>query len=282
MRTILITVLFSIITLFSCDKSNDVGNDPVRNDIGYLLSRWIEGRDTISFQYDNNNRLAGLVNVSNTFNYRGIYENFQYNSRGELESYKYTFSGSSSILSNVHNFLYQNDTIIKTSVNLNASYGDATKFVLSNDRIIETRLGAVSNGIILHSGFWDTTQYSYLGENIIKCSYRFLTNTYQPVDTFLYHNNFYNPYMLLEKHIWSLVAGPGKGVAFGESKNIPSTVTRATYNVVGTTLLSSGFFSSKVTAVESAKENSLLPKVIKFLEDDGSESIVQYFYKKQK
>jgi len=279
MRTIVTITLFLAITLNACRKKNDVGDNPLRNNIGYLLNQIIEGKDTITFQYDNSNKLAGLIHAGTSFNYHGIYQFFKYNSTGELVSFMYTYRGSDT-LSNSHNFSYQGDTIIETSINLNASYGDAIKFFLLNDRIIGTQTGAISNGFL--TGFRDTTHYLYQGDNLIKCVSPFLTSTFQPVDSFLYANSFYNPYSLLQKHVWSLITGPGRGLAYAESKNIPSIMIYAHYNVIGTTLISSGFSSVKVTSIESASENNLLPKVIKYLAADGSQAISQYFYQKQK
>jgi hypothetical protein len=91
----------------------------------------------------------------------------------------------------------------------------------------------------------------------------------------------YNPHLLLGKHVWSLLIGPGRALVEGESKNIPSDRTFATY-YAGTTRMDSGFSSFQMTTAENFKENPMLPKVIKYLKNDGTEMTTQYFYQRQK
>jgi hypothetical protein len=282
MRTIFATLILATIIFSACNKDDNVGNNPFRNDIGYLLKEVIGGKDTTHFQYDNNNRLTKLLYSNGTFNYRGIFESFQYNSKGEIVSTKYTYTGSTSH-SVIINFSYRNDTIIKTNFREPYNgFGDVSKFILSNDRIVEAQLGGIANGTILSSGHWDTLHYFYQDDNLIKCSFPFLTSTYQPIDTFLYNKNFYNPHLLLGKHKWSLLQEFGRGLAFAESKNIPSTITISNYSFAAGTLMSSGFFSYKMIAVEGSQENPLLPKSVKYLADDGAEITTRYFYQRQK
>lgn len=281
MRTNLSAFIILITISTACKKEDDAGNNPVRNEIGYLLSKVIIDKDTTRFQYDNNNRVTGITHISNSTNYVGTWESIQYNPNGTLKSFRYTYKGNVTV-SQLDHLSYQNDTIIKTAVPINADYGDAIKFIFSNDHIVETREGGVLNGIILQSGFWDTTHYMYQEGNLVNRVSRFLTPAYQAKDTFSYHPTLYNPYLLLGKHNWSLLAASLPALLFGESKNIPQLLTRATYAVSGTTLLSSGFSYEKVVATENAHENSKLPKMVKTLTDNGSEVITQYFYQKQK
>lgn len=269
----------SIFFVFSACKKDHVNErPPVKNGIGYLLSSVAYDSSTWYFKYNDRNQLTKWMDGSFT-----VCDSFVYNSNDQLVSCKFRFRSNAGTDIGYLKFVYRADSIIKTTAIISQSYTWVRKFILTNDKISRSEMGGIYNG--------DTTFYSqnpitnlYQDANLIYVISQFVASTVQPIDTVIYNAQFYNPYLMLGNHLWTLMNGSEFSYDFirGESRNLCSVENYAEYTVSDTTLTYSGRYGYQTTVLESAEENNLLPKIIKRTGDNGLGQTMHFTYIREK
>lgn len=234
---------------------------------GYLLSkviqknRYTENMDTTSFTYNNKNQLIKCA-TSQT-----VYDNFIYNPAGQVISFK----RADAILGN-------------KKVAIKCTYANNNfKVVCSSGEFVSEEYTLLNNNISKGTGvnwFRDNISYTYNEQgNITKAI------AYEDFDRdtalYTYDKNYLNPYKMIGKYVWVLLSSSPDNVIKSESKNIVvSSIKNSNHlNMEDEwTLTKQVLFKASVT--EAAEENKALPKAVKYIYDDGVESIAWFYYTK--
>jgi hypothetical protein len=276
MKRQLYTLVVIIVMLVACKKESGVNEQSEKNEKPYLLSAIISGNDTSRFLYNNKNQLIKWTTGPFT-----IADSFIYNGSDQLTSFRYQYrtNAGSSFATIV--CTYNNDTILEAVTDAaTPQYSRVKRYSLLNNRIVKSEETWEQNGIITFPGS-PFPSYWYSNSNIVRCVRPWVTQGYQPVDTFQYHREFVNPYLSLGNHVWTLlnyINVTSKDLIQGESSNLPAVESYANYVVSDTVLTFSGMNTYRTIVLQEAEENKMLPKMIIRTNDGGIEQRLTFAY----